>query len=373
MMGDARLRYPSPRSAPTLRFWMDAPLTFQASRRRGGPRNAMRASVFSCVCSLFVTRSLMAAAGETEAVAAAQDVVADGAPSRSSASVLTVQSEPPQQIVPNRTTPPVHAEAEKLLWDGMHAFEQGDFRRAVTLFERSYALLPNSAMLFNIARGYARLGECAAARLHLHRYVEEEPSPPPGFYEGAEALREDCPELSAGPPATAPAMGMPNETQSQIVAPLVPETNRTDQPHAMDRALPGAPLGDEGSTSGASYGTWGYGLLAAGGASAVVSVIYGLKAAGTNRELETLASELGRDPSRTWDDASAPLVTREAREDTLAVTFGVSALALGTAGLVLLLAPDANAGLSDAGKAPHGSMQLRGGGRGVWAGYGGTF
>lgn len=374
MMGDASLRYPSSRTAPNLRLRMDASLTFKGSRGRGGPRKAIRASTLACVCSIFITRSLVAAAGETEVSATAPDVkVGDGVPSPASATVPSAPSEPRQQSEPRHATPPVHTEAEKLLWDGMHAFEQADFRRAVLLFERSYALQPNSAMLFNLARGHARLGDCAAARLYLQRYLKEEPSPPPGFYEGAMALEEDCPEPSAEPLAPSPATSVPIETPSAFVAPVVPETNRASESRASRRALPRAPGSDERSVWGTSYDTWGYGLLAAGGASAVVSVIYGLKAAGTNRELETLASELGRDPSRTWDDASEPLITREAREDTLAVTFGVSALALGTAGLVLLLAPEVDEQSPATEPMPHASVQVRGGGRGVWAGYGGTF
>src|SRR5690606_37034595 len=111
----------------------------------------------------------------------------------SSLSQPNASSDPQAANEPNTSGPVAHAEADRLLWDGMEAFTRGNFRQAVTLFERSYALQPTTAMLFTLARAYASVGDCPAARLHLQRYVDEEPEPPAGFYAGKLAWEEDCP------------------------------------------------------------------------------------------------------------------------------------------------------------------------------------
>lgn len=48
--------------------------------------------------------------------------------------------------------------------EGAHAFQRGDFARAITEFSTADALVPKAAILFNIARSHESLGNLGGAR-----------------------------------------------------------------------------------------------------------------------------------------------------------------------------------------------------------------
>jgi tetratricopeptide (TPR) repeat protein len=80
------------------------------------------------------------------------------------------------------TAAPAHAdpadEAVALYERGSAAYRKGEFREAVTLLERAYALRPDPVLLYNIGRAQEGLGDYPRAIAAYERYLKEESEVP---------------------------------------------------------------------------------------------------------------------------------------------------------------------------------------------------
>ena len=65
------------------------------------------------------------------------------------------------------------ARAKELFQEGTEAYSQGDFRKALRAFEAAYDLVPERALLFNMASCELRMHDVVAACGHFRRYVAE--------------------------------------------------------------------------------------------------------------------------------------------------------------------------------------------------------
>lgn len=61
--------------------------------------------------------------------------------------------------------------ARDLFQQGAEAYQQGDFVKARDAFQAAYDLVPEQALLFNIATAELRLGDLPSACAHLRKYV----------------------------------------------------------------------------------------------------------------------------------------------------------------------------------------------------------
>ena len=82
-------------------------------------------------------------------------------------------------------TRPAHADAQRL--EAEHLFEQaraylaeGEFERAVDLFERSFALSSEPLLVYDIAHAYRVKGDCDSALRQYRRYLQLTKEQPPG-------------------------------------------------------------------------------------------------------------------------------------------------------------------------------------------------
>ncbi|MBI2894353.1 MAG: tetratricopeptide repeat protein, partial [Deltaproteobacteria bacterium] len=66
-------------------------------------------------------------------------------------------------------------DARALFQQGIALYERGDFRDALELFERGYAIEPEPAFLYNIGRCHERLGELDLAVEAYERYLSASP------------------------------------------------------------------------------------------------------------------------------------------------------------------------------------------------------
>lgn len=263
--------------------------------------------------------------------------------------------------------------ADELVWHGVAAFDHGDYRAAIASFERASELEPNADLSFNLARSWARLGDCNTAQVHLQRYRDRVTDPPQEFFEGLEVMKFDCPSVAweREPKSSAPS---PELQPKADRVPTVPRHAKRQVEAARDPSSGANPshATDKRPRDSSSRDVWAYGLFAAGGVSAAAAVVYGLGAADTRHQLETLAQELSADPSRTWDEASPQLITRREHQETLTVSFGVAAAVFESLGLLLFLAPWDNGDRPDTNAAALQALRLGADGRGFWCTYQGA-
>jgi hypothetical protein len=80
---------------------------------------------------------------------------------------------------------PAHADAQRS--EAEHLFEQaraclaeGEFERAVNLFERSFTLSSEPLLVYDIAHAYWLKGDCDSALRQYRRYLQLTREPPPG-------------------------------------------------------------------------------------------------------------------------------------------------------------------------------------------------
>lgn len=66
--------------------------------------------------------------------------------------------------------------ARSAFWEGHRRFEAAEYSAALELFEKSYALLPQPELVFNIALTHEHLGNCAAALATYERYLASDGS-----------------------------------------------------------------------------------------------------------------------------------------------------------------------------------------------------
>ncbi len=73
--------------------------------------------------------------------------------------------------------PPSVAEQARALSDeGLEHFRQNEYAPAIASFQRSYAMSPLPALLFNIAQAYRLAGDCDHALQYYRRYAEAAPT-----------------------------------------------------------------------------------------------------------------------------------------------------------------------------------------------------
>ena len=70
-------------------------------------------------------------------------------------------------------TPTSQAEAKRFFQEGNTFAKEGDYRRALEAFERSYALLPKAVVLFNIGMCFKALDHLNESAEYLRRYLSE--------------------------------------------------------------------------------------------------------------------------------------------------------------------------------------------------------
>ena len=133
---------------------------------------------------------------------------------------------------PERAGAQAAANPQALFEQGHANFRAGNFRPALTAFQRVFELTGNHAVLFNIAITWQRLGEPGEAARTLRRYLVAEPAAPNRMdlesqirtlEEQDRALHPPAPTVStppAAPAATPPAPTVSNETPRSIVAPV---------------------------------------------------------------------------------------------------------------------------------------------------------
>ncbi|HZO14916.1 MAG TPA: tetratricopeptide repeat protein [Polyangiaceae bacterium] len=68
--------------------------------------------------------------------------------------------------------------ASELYERGKKLFESGDFRGALQLFKKAYAMDPHPVLIYNIARSHESLGELEGAIEAFEKYLELDPKAP---------------------------------------------------------------------------------------------------------------------------------------------------------------------------------------------------
>jgi PEGA domain-containing protein len=89
---------------------------------------------------------------------------------------VTLSSAPAHAAEPSSTAAPsaeAVAEAGQRYDRGLKLYSEGEYRLAVIEFERTYELVPDYRVLFNIGQVRIQLGDYARARLALERYLRE--------------------------------------------------------------------------------------------------------------------------------------------------------------------------------------------------------
>lgn len=86
---------------------------------------------------------------------------------------------PPDMGDPFEAQDSAHARARELFEQGAEAYAQGDYPTARQAFEAAYDLVPERALLFNIASCEMRMQDLVSACAHFRQYVAEgDPSDP---------------------------------------------------------------------------------------------------------------------------------------------------------------------------------------------------
>lgn len=76
--------------------------------------------------------------------------------------------------------------------EGVSAYDQGDYLRARDKFQAAYDLVPELALLFNIASAEMRLGNVPAACTLFRRYVAQGDPAHPRIQEVQRQLTQRC-------------------------------------------------------------------------------------------------------------------------------------------------------------------------------------
>ena len=79
------------------------------------------------------------------------------------------------QEQPTEGTDADKAEALKKYKEGMSAYDLGEFKEAIKLFQEAYKKRPDPAFLFNIAQCHRKLGENSEALNFYRTYLRKSP------------------------------------------------------------------------------------------------------------------------------------------------------------------------------------------------------
>ena len=66
-----------------------------------------------------------------------------------------------------------HADSQDLFWEAPREYRAGNYQRAAELFERVYAEVPESEVVFNIALARAKNGQCGQAKARFAEYAAQ--------------------------------------------------------------------------------------------------------------------------------------------------------------------------------------------------------
>jgi tetratricopeptide (TPR) repeat protein len=130
---------------------------------------------------------------------------------------------------------------EKLANDAAEAYRVGDYRRAVDLLERAYKIEKVSALLYNLAKAYEKLGEPEKAADLYQRYAGSEDADPK-LKQKAEArvaaLREPVSPANSKKPTQPPVEQPPTQPRPEPVVskPVEPAPPPKPDPLAAERA-----------------------------------------------------------------------------------------------------------------------------------------
>jgi tetratricopeptide (TPR) repeat protein len=111
-----------------------------------------------------------------------------------------------------------HDRSLELFRASEEAFRAADFRRAVELLLKAYALFPEPVLLYDLARAYEGLGEAHEAAAAYERYLAADPhvADRPAIEQRVRELRR--PEATAREPASAVAPATPRATPPAAVS-----------------------------------------------------------------------------------------------------------------------------------------------------------
>jgi hypothetical protein len=79
------------------------------------------------------------------------------------------------------------------------AFENQDYPRARDCFEQMYALVPNPAILYNMAQLERLMGDCLSASVHYRKVLDAKPSRPEHVEQATRYIEECRPAVEANP------------------------------------------------------------------------------------------------------------------------------------------------------------------------------
>lgn len=115
------------------------------------------------------------------------------------------------------------AEAKKLVQEGIKAYDQKDYDKAISLYQRAYDLTKHPSLLFNIAQAHQFAGRLDEATRYYEQYLTADPNG-----DQAQAARDNLAVIKRTPrpdptPAPAPA---PTPTPATTPTPTPAEPHR---------------------------------------------------------------------------------------------------------------------------------------------------
>lgn len=246
------------------------------------------------------------------------------------------RAEPPRASPVEPGSPP-DAQAELLLERAKSLFREGEYRQALPLVQRAYALTESPRFLFNLGVLYHKLSECVPARDHFQLYLERDRTGAARQQTLAalQELRERCPEAPpdaalAAPAAVPRAAALPSS-----------ETSARWREAATGAARPRYEPAERSAAPGVDTLVL-IGLGAAAGVGAVLSVAAQSRA---QSDIDALGRRAGAEGG-PWDAFEArrrDLVADARLQRGLAIGLGLASLTLVGAGATMWIVESAEA------------------------------
>jgi hypothetical protein len=224
------------------------------------------------------------------------------------------------------------SEAMTLLARAKELFRGGEYRRAVPLLERAYALTDSPRFSFNLGVLHHKLSECEPARLYFERYLLEDPAG-----EARAQAMSALQELNAHCPAS--------ETHARsggLPASAAPPKSVDTHPDVSSRPLAADAEERGGGAILRGPGTAAWVLMGVGAAAGVAAVISAAKQASAQNEIDDLGSRATRDAT-PWDQLEAERQSSSDRAKlyrALSIGLGVACASLVGTGATLWVLED---------------------------------
>lgn len=242
------------------------------------------------------------------------------------------------------------ARARDLFWEAHAAYGRGAYAEAISLFNRSYAVLPQSEVLFNIAIANAKGGHCDEAKRAYSEYAK---SAPAGAGESAaklDSLKAQCADLESYPPPAAETELAPSGPIDAPVQGNATGSTLNDgepKPDPVEAPLPSARLLDDDTVH--AYWTArriaGWSLVAVAASSVGAVVYFSQEANELNDEVDRVRGSGVRNEGDQLDGLENEMRRAEAGK-FIALGTAIGAAAAGVAFLVLAEQDDQRASLS---------------------------